>query len=74
MSPARRCSCSSALPAAYINYAANEAEKGASIKLIHISALGRFGRMWLSGSESEIIQARDAAVNALESLEGVEGR
>jgi hypothetical protein len=60
-------------PAAYINYAANEAEKGASIKLIHISGLGRFGRMWLSGSESEIIQARDAAINALESLEGVEG-
>jgi len=60
-------------PAAYINYAANEAEKGASIKLIHISGLGRFGRMWLAGSESEIIQARDAAINALESLEGVEG-
>jgi hypothetical protein len=60
-------------PAAYINYAANEAEKGASIKLIHISGLGRFGRMWLAGSESEIIQARDAAINALESLEGIEG-
>ena len=60
-------------PAAYINYAANEAEKGASIKLIHISGLGRFGRMWLAGSESEIIQARDAAINALEALEGVEG-
>jgi hypothetical protein len=61
-------------PAAYINFAANEAEKGASIKLVHISALGRFGRMWLSGSESEISQARDAAVDALESLDGVEGR
>ena len=61
-------------PAAYINFAANEAEKGASIDLIHISGLGRFGRMWLSGTESEILQARDAAVNALESLQGVEGR
>jgi hypothetical protein len=61
-------------PAAYINFAANEAEKGASIKLVHISALGRFGRMWLSGSEAEISQARDAAVDALESLDGVEGR
>lgn len=60
-------------PAAYINFAANEAEKGASIKLIHISALGRFGRMWLSGSESEILQARDAAVSALEALTGVAG-
>ncbi len=61
-------------PAAYINFAVNEAEKGASIKLIHISSVGRFGRMWLSGSESEILQARDAAVSALEALEGIEGR
>ena len=61
-------------PAAYINFAANEAEKGASIEIVHISGLGRFGRMWLSGTESEIMQARDAAVNAIESLDGVEGR
>jgi hypothetical protein len=61
-------------PAAYINFAANEAEKNASIELIHISGLGRFGRMWLAGTESEILQARDAAVNALETLDGVEAR
>jgi len=61
-------------PAAYINFAANEAEKNASIEIIHISGLGRYGRMWLSGTESEIMQARDAAVSALESLDGVEGR
>ena len=60
-------------PAAYINYAVNEAEKKASIKVIHISSVGRFGRMWLSGSESEILSARDAAVNALEALEGKAG-
>ena len=57
-------------PAAYINYAVNEAEKGASIKVIHFSSVGRFGRMWLSGSESEIVQARNAAVAALESIQG----
>jgi len=61
-------------PAAYINYACNEAEKGASIKLIHVSSVGRFGRMWLAGSEAEILQARNAAVKALEELEGVEGK
>ncbi len=60
-------------PAAYINYACNEAEKTASIKLIHVSSVGRFGRMWLSGSEAEILTARDAAVRALESLEGKPG-
>lgn len=60
-------------PAAYINYAVNEAEKKANIKLIHVSSVGRFGRMWLSGSEAEIITARNAAVAALESLEGIPG-
>jgi hypothetical protein len=60
-------------PAAYINYACNEAEKKANIKLIHVSSVGRFGRMWLSGSEAEIVTARDASVKALESLEGIEG-
>jgi ethanolamine utilization microcompartment shell protein EutL len=59
-------------PAAYINYACNEAEKKANIKLIHISSVGRFGRMWLGGSEAEIITARDASVQALERLEGVD--
>jgi len=57
-------------PAAYINYACNEAEKKASIKIIHVSSVGRFGRMWLSGTESEIVSAKNAAVQALESMEG----
>ncbi len=57
-------------PAAYINYACNEAEKKASIKIIHVSSVGRFGRMWLSGTESEIVSAKNAAIQALESLRG----
>jgi hypothetical protein len=60
-------------PAAYINYACNEAEKTANIKIIHVSSVGRFGRMWLSGSEAEILTARNAAVQALENLEGIDG-
>ena len=60
-------------PAAYINYACNEAEKKANIHLVHVSSVGRYGRMWLAGSEAEIITARDAAIQALESLEGVPG-
>jgi hypothetical protein len=60
-------------PAAYINYACNEAEKKANIKLVHVSSVGRFGRMWLSGSEAEIVTARDAVVKALDALEGVPG-
>ncbi len=60
-------------PAAYINYACNEAEKTANINVVHVSSVGRFGRMWLSGTESEAKTARDAAIRALESLEGVSG-
>lgn len=59
-------------PAAYITYAVNEAEKAASINLLHFSGIGRFGRMWLSGTESEIVTARDAAAQALEAIEGRE--
>jgi hypothetical protein len=59
-------------PAAYITYAVNEAEKAASINLLHFSGIGRFGRMWLSGTESEIVTARDAAAQALDAIEGRE--
>jgi hypothetical protein len=57
-------------PAAYINLAANEAEKGANIKILHISSVGRFGRMWLGGSEEEINSAKKAAVSAIEGVRG----
>ena len=60
-------------PAAYINIAANEAEKRANIKLIHVSGVGRFGRMWMSGIESEMETAKAAAIAAIESIEGIEG-
>ncbi|QSE90678.1 hypothetical protein JWS13_19650 [Rhodococcus pseudokoreensis] len=59
-------------PAAYVSLAANEAEKAADIDVIEIRAVGRFGRLFLAGSESEVATARDAAVAALESLEGTE--
>jgi ethanolamine utilization microcompartment shell protein EutL len=58
-------------PAAYINLAANEAEKAAPVNLMHVSSVGRFGRMWMAGTEADILAARDAAVKALESIEGV---
>ncbi|MXZ30040.1 MAG: BMC domain-containing protein [Acidimicrobiia bacterium] len=57
-------------PAAYAGLAANEAEKAANVKVVEIRAVGRFGRTFLSGSESEVATARDAAVRALASLEG----
>jgi len=60
-------------PAAYVSLAANEAEKASTITLVENRAVGRFGRMFLSGSESEVQAARDAAVGALEALTGRDG-
>ncbi len=57
-------------PAAYINLAANDAEKAAPVNLMHVSSVGRFGRLWMAGTEADILAARDAAVVALEALEG----
>ena len=61
-------------PAAYISIAANEAEKAASITVIELRAVGRFGRMFLAGTESDVQAARDAAVAALEAIKGREER
>jgi len=58
------------VPAAYIVLAANEAEKAAHITLMHYSSSGAYGRLFISGTESEVRQARDAAVRAIEALEG----
>ena len=58
-------------PAGYAAYAANEAEKAANVKLVQVQPYGAFGRLWMSGSESEIDSAAAAAIAALEGIEGV---
>ena len=60
------------MPAAYITLAANEAEKAADVFLIDIRPYGAFGRLYLSGSEAEIDAAREAALNALAGVSGIE--
>ena len=57
-------------PAAYINLAANDAEKAAPVNLMHVTSVGMFGRLWMSGSEADVLAARDAAVAAIEAVEG----
>ncbi len=57
-------------PAAYISIAVNEAEKNADIKVVTFDPVGKFGRMYVSGRESEVRSARDAAVAAIETTEG----
>ncbi len=60
------------LPAAYVTLAANEAEKAADVSLVDIRPVGAFGRLYLSGSEAEIDAAREAAIAALEGVQGIE--
>ena len=57
-------------PAAYISVAANEAEKAAEIDMVEVRAVGRFGRLFVSGSEDSVKAAVDAAVRAIEAVDG----
>ena len=53
-------------PAAYAILAANAAEKAANIKVVDYRMIGATGRLYLSGTESEVAAAATAAEQALE--------
>ncbi len=57
-------------PAAYVVLAANEAEKAANITLVNYTPSGRYGRLLIAGTESDVRVGRDAAVQAVNSLSG----
>jgi microcompartment protein CcmL/EutN len=57
-------------PAGYIVYAANQAEKAASITLIDVRAVGAFGRLILSGREGDVDEAAAAAIEAVQNPSG----
>jgi ethanolamine utilization microcompartment shell protein EutL len=57
-------------PAAYISIAANEAEKAAEIDIVEVRAVGRFGRLFISGTENSIAAAVEAAVKAVKAVNG----
>ena len=59
-------------PAAYIAYAANEAEKAANINLCEVQFFGAFGRLYIAGGEADVDAAADAAKKALQSIQGKE--
>lgn len=59
-------------PAAYVLLAANEAEKSARIDIIDIRPVGRFGRLFISGRESDVREAHANVVSVLGSLPGRE--
>ncbi|MGR6036228.1 MAG: hypothetical protein ACU4EP_01420 [Candidatus Nitrosoglobus sp.] len=57
-------------PAGYIVYAANQAEKAASITLIDVPAVGAYGRLILAGREMDIDEAAAAAIAAANNPSG----
>ena len=59
-------------PAAYAALAANEAEKAANVRLIDVTPFGAFGRLYMAGTEAEIDAAAQAAVAALQAVQGKE--
>lgn len=59
-------------PAAYISIAANEAEKSAEIDIVEVRAVGRFGRLFISGTENSVQTAIAAATKAIEAVDGTQ--
>jgi hypothetical protein len=57
-------------PAAYAALAANEAEKAAEINILEVRSFGSMGRIYLGGEERDIDVGWQAAVAAIEGLEG----
>ena len=55
-------------PASYALIACNEAEKQANVKVVDVRMIGANGRLYLSGTEAEIHNAREAAEDALRKL------
>ena len=59
-------------PASYVMLAANEAERSARIDLVDVRPIGRFGRLYLCGDESDVREAARASRAVLDSVEGRE--
>ena len=57
-------------PAGYAYYAANEAEKGSHIKIVDVRGFGKYGRVYISGDEAEVIESSRIIDARLDSLTG----
>lgn len=57
-------------PAAYAALAANEAEKAAAINILEVMPIGSFGRVYLGGTERDILAGARGAIAAIENVRG----
>jgi hypothetical protein len=59
-------------PAGYATLAANEAEKRSRLHIYEIIPFGSYGRIYLGGSEAEVMAGYGAALEAIEDVTGRE--
>ena len=59
-------------PAGYAYYAANEAEKTAHINIIDVTGFGKFGRVYIAGSEAEVLECKTVVEKRLAEITGRE--
>jgi len=57
-------------PAGYAYYAANEAEKASHINIINVQGFGQFGRVYIAGSEADVVESHSIVETRLASLLG----
>jgi len=57
-------------PAGYAYYAANEAEKASNIKIIDVIGFGKFGRVYIGGSEAEVLECKTIVEKRLAEITG----
>jgi len=57
--------------AGYAYFAANEAEKATHIKIVDVKGIGQFGRVYIAGDESDVVEAK---LCIEDKLAGVSGR
>lgn len=57
-------------PACFATLVCNEAEKGANITLVKLLWTGITGRVYVSGTQMDVIAAKDNSVDALAGIEG----
>jgi len=58
-------------PAGYAYFAANEAEKTSQINIIDVRGFGKFGRIYISGREEDVLECK---INVEKRLSEVTGR
>ncbi len=59
-------------PAGYAYFAANEAEKAAHINIIDVMGFGKFGRVYIGGTEAEVLEAKKIVEKRLAEITGRE--